>query len=306
MIALSTVFMRRLWCRAVCPLGAIYSLIGRYAFIRRTVEKCIFCLKCKNDCRMGAIRDDLSYSQGECVLCMDCVYDCPEHVTEFKWMPRPSKKVETNINTPKSEPVRGITRRQFLLLTASSIFMAGFKFKVDKREGLVNVIRPPAALKEGEFLNRCIRCGNCMKVCITNGLQPVLLQAGLGGIWTPQLVPEIGYCEYQCTLCGDTCPTQAIPSLTVDEKRRVRLGLAEIDRSICIPWAYGKECIVCQEHCPVDQKAIKLELEATGNAFVSKPYIDTNLCIGCGICQNKCPVRPVRAIKVLAINSDRR
>lgn len=160
------------------------------------------------------------------------------------------------------------------------------------------VIRPPAALEESRFVDRCVRCGNCMKVCITNGLQPVLFQSGLAGLWTPELVPEIGYCEYDCTLCGRTCPTGAIRKLTHDEKRRTRLGLARIDESICIPWANGTECLVCQEHCPIPQKAIKIEWGQAQHGAVRRPSVDASLCVGCGICQNKCPVRPARAIRV--------
>ncbi|MCX5666715.1 MAG: 4Fe-4S dicluster domain-containing protein, partial [Candidatus Omnitrophica bacterium] len=141
-----------------------------------------------------------------------------------------------------------------------------------------------------------------MKVCITNGLQPVMLQAGPGGIWTPGLVPETGYCEYRCTLCGRACPTGAIPAISQEQKLKVKLGLAAIDRSICLPWAEGKECIVCQEHCPVSEKAIKLDTYAGGSA---RPYVDEYLCVGCGICQNKCPVRPARAIRVSPKNADR-
>ena len=147
---------------------------------------------------------------------------------------------------------------------------------------------------------------NCMKVCITNGLQPVIFESGLEGIWTPRLVPEIGYCEYQCTLCGNVCPTGAIPSLTLEKKKRVRLGTAEIDRSICIAWAENKGCIVCEEHCPVSDKAIKLiEYRIDADKTVLRPYVDPRLCVGCGICQNKCPTRPVRAIRVSPVKSDR-
>ena len=199
----------------------------------------------------------------------------------------------------------GVSRRQFLLLMASMPLLFGFKFRGQKGRKADAVIRPPAALKEPEFLNRCVRCGNCMKVCITNGLQPVFLQSGLGGIWTPNLLPEIGYCEYQCTLCGNTCPTGAIPRLTLEEKKRTRLGLAYIDQDLCIPWAYGKQCIVCQEHCPVADKAIKITVEIVDGREVYKPYIDKDLCVGCGICQNKCPVRPVRAIHVLPERASR-
>jgi ferredoxin len=145
-----------------------------------------------------------------------------------------------------------------------------------------------------------------MKVCITNGLQPVLLESGLSGIWTPQIVPETGYCEHACVLCGNTCPTGAIPRLSAEEKKRIRLGLAVIDRSLCIPWAVGEDCIVCEEHCPVADKAIKPKEVMSGGRVLRKPVVDASLCVGCGICQNVCPVRPVRAIRVTPDNADRR
>lgn len=137
-----------------------------------------------------------------------------------------------------------------------------------------------------------------MKVCITNGLQPTMIESGPSGIWTPKLVPEIGYCEYNCTLCGEVCPTQAIPQLPLAQKRRVKLGTAVVDRDICLAWAYHQQCLVCEEHCPVADKAIKIQTDIDDGRPVSKPVVDTSLCIGCGICQNKCPVRPVRAIRV--------
>nr|HPM43516.1 4Fe-4S binding protein [Candidatus Omnitrophota bacterium] len=249
-----SVARRRLWCRAVCPLGAIYAIASRKSFLKRRYGGCSSCGICKSECRMGAIRDDLSYERGECILCMDCVYNCPDHVTHFGFYADnkgPAVSASFGID-------RGISRKGFLVLMAASFASMGFKSKGDTvKESSVSIIRPPAALKEPEFLKRCIRCGNCMKVCITNGLQPVFLESGLSGIWTPKLVPDIGYCEYQCTLCGHTCPTGAIPALSLENKMKVRIGIAEIDRSICLPWAEGKECIVCQEHCPVPDKAIK-------------------------------------------------
>jgi len=129
---------------------------------------------------------------------------------------------------------------------------------------------------------------------VTNGLQPAIFESGLQGMWTPHLVPEIGYCEYTCTLCGEVCPTGAIPKLSVEEKKRTKLGIAKVDRSKCLAWSQNTQCIVCEEHCPVANKAIKIV-----EGGVLKPFVDPELCIGCGICQNKCPARPERAIKVL-------
>jgi Pyruvate/2-oxoacid:ferredoxin oxidoreductase delta subunit len=141
-----------------------------------------------------------------------------------------------------------------------------------------------------------------MKVCPTNGLQPVTMESGLAGIWTPQLVPEIGYCEYNCNLCGTVCPTGAIRHLPIEKKKKMRLGLARVQRNICIAWAEKKQCIVCEEHCPVPNKAIALEKEIVNGKTIYKPEVEDERCIGCGICQNKCPVRPFRAIRVYPLS----
>ncbi|NQT05936.1 MAG: 4Fe-4S binding protein [Candidatus Omnitrophica bacterium] len=78
-------FLKRAWCRMLCPLGAIYALAAKFALLRRKVKECTACKRCKNECRMGAIRDDLSYDKKECILCMDCIYNCQDNVTEFNF-----------------------------------------------------------------------------------------------------------------------------------------------------------------------------------------------------------------------------
>ena len=124
-----------------------------------------------------------------------------------------------------------------------------------------------------------------MKVCITNGLQPTLLETGLEGIWSPRLVPKIGYCEYRCTLCGQVCPSGAIRRLSIEEKAATKLGLAMIDKGRCLPYAHATPCIVCEEVCPTPVKAIWLEevtvKDRDGNKKrVKQPHIDLELCIG--------------------------
>jgi ferredoxin len=172
------------------------------------------------------------------------------------------------------------------------------------------LIRPPGALPEREFLERCVRCGECMKVCLTHGLQPTLLEAGLEGLWTPRLVPRLGYCEYNCTLCGQVCPTQAIRRLPLEVKRRVRIGLAAIDTSRCLPYAFQTSCIVCEEHCPLPRKAIwfdEREVVTRDGALrrVKQPKVAIDLCTGCGICETKCVVQDLPAIRVTSANEDR-
>jgi MauM/NapG family ferredoxin protein len=172
------------------------------------------------------------------------------------------------------------------------------------------LIRPPGALEEKKFLQSCVRCGGCMKVCITGGLQPTLLEAGLEGLWTPVLVPRIGYCEFRCTLCGQVCPTGAIKRLPLEEKQQVRLGHAAIDKGRCLPFAHATPCIVCEETCPTPKKAIWLE-EVTVRDREGKPVrlqqprVDLTMCIGCGACEKHCPVVGQPAIYVTSAGESR-
>jgi ferredoxin len=138
-----------------------------------------------------------------------------------------------------------------------------------------------------------------MKVCPTSGLQPAVLEAGLEGVWTPQLVSRLGYCDYGCNACGQVCPSGAIPPLDLARKRQTHIGVAVVDRNRCLPWADGIPCIVCEEMCPVPQKAVELQTgEGSGDDEIQKPIVIADLCIGCGICQYQCPVEGESAIRV--------
>lgn len=172
------------------------------------------------------------------------------------------------------------------------------------------LVRPPGAVPEDEFLSRCIRCGECMKVCPTNAVQPTFLEAGMVGLWSPLLNMKLGYCEYECTLCTQVCPTDAIKELTFEEKQQTRIGVAAFDRGRCLPWASARSCIVCEEHCPTPTKAIWFEevevLNENGELVTLKqPHVNPDLCIGCGVCENKCPFRDQPAIYVTSAGETR-
>ena len=123
-------------------------------------------------------------------------------------------------------------------------------------------------------------------------------------------MPRIGYCEYNCSLCGQVCPTGAIERLPRERKVAVKIGLAQFDRSRCLPWAYATACIVCEEVCPIPGKAIWYEVvqgkDRKGHLLeLKQPRVDTEKCTGCGICETRCPVVDRPAVFITSIGESR-
>ncbi|MEW5944619.1 MAG: DUF6599 family protein [bacterium] len=290
---------RRFWCRFLCPLGAVHALASRRPLYRRVVSgACTECGKCARTCRMGAIGGNgRATFAGECIECFTCRDVCPEGAVSFRFAPRAGGAAKVSL-----------TRRGVLggiAGTALAVPLVRLSFS-DPARGDTFLVRPPGVWDEERFLQECVRCGECMKVCPTNGLQPSWFEAGLEGMWTPRLVSRIGWCEFNCTMCGQVCPTHAVRRLSVPEKHNAVIGIAVFDRDRCIPWAENEDCIVCEEHCPVPVKAIRLRRESVigddgREKTVLRPYVVEKECIGCGICENKCPVPGQAAIRVTTV-----
>ncbi len=319
----------RFWCRYLCPLGALLGLVARLgAFRIKQSEGCTGCHLCTFNCQGAAEPEKAGlWRPSECLVCGNCTASCPESALTmgfavprlFSDLARLARALPALLHRRTSgtragateSAGTGVSRRYFgYSLLAGLGFLGSMRVAGAHRRSNPLLIRPPGARSEREFLDLCIRCGECMKVCLTNALQPTFLEAGLEGIWTPRLVPTIGYCEYDCTLCGQVCPTQAIRRLDPEEKKRVRIGLATIDTSRCLPYAFQQNCIVCEEHCPLPRKAIWFEevLVVTHDGakrLVKQPHVDPELCTGCGICENKCVLRDRPAIRVTSANEDR-
>ena len=304
-ILLSCLWRPRFYCRFICPLGALFGFLVRWTpwRIRKRQPECTECGLCEADCE-GACEPFGKIRLSECLLCLNCLKPCRQDQMTYG----------TNRSAAGEVPAPGLNRRGFFASAVAGLAIPPvlrLNGTLD-RDWRAAVVRPPGALAEPEFLQRCIKCGQCMRICPTNTIQPALGQAGWEGLWTPILNFRVGSsgCQLNCIACGNVCPTAALRPLSLDEKLGrglfaqtgpIRLGTAFIDRSRCLPWAMDLPCIVCQENCPVSPKAIVLRQEGT----LQKPYVDPARCIGCGICEHECPVSGLRAIRVTAENESR-
>lgn len=309
---------RRMWCRHICPLGALLGQVGRFAIAGRVVDGdlCTGCGRCAAVCPMAAIdargagavdaqegvqtgrsiqattdaRPEATTDPTRCQLGFECADACPEAAIRFGL--GPSKRAY--------DP-----SRRAVLVTGGLSLAGGFFLFTSwgRRHPGEELIRPPGARSEADFLGLCSRCGQCMKVCPTNVIQPAVFAAGLEGMLTPQMAYRHGYCDWTCNECGKVCPTGAIDRLSLPVKRKAIVGRAYIDRDRCIPWADFKDCIVCEELCPIPDKAVVLfeetVLDPEGRLVTLKrPSVVVERCTGCGVCEFKCPVPRRAAIEV--------
>jgi ferredoxin len=226
-------------------------------------------------------------------MCVECLDACPRSDITFSWKPA------LRVWNPEYDPSR---RHALFSLAAAVTSVAVLHSDWLHLQPSPYQLRPPGAT-EDELMSRCIRCGECLRSCPTSALQPSLSEAGLEGMWTPVMLPRLGYCDYACNACGQACPTQAIPPLQLEEKRQQIIGKAYIDENRCIAWADHSECIVCEEMCPLPEKAIQLEEKLVSlvdgtQVQVKLPHVLRQRCIGCGICEYRCPIRGESAIRV--------
>jgi ferredoxin len=290
---------KRFWCQYVCPSGALFGLLSGMPLFRRTqfASGCNSCGACSRVCPTRAIddTDTARTSTAECVTCGLCT-KIKDTCSGFRF------------SAPKSASIKQVDlkRRHVVVgIAGGALMVPVFKATaINTSDGTGRLIRPPGAVPEPEFLSKCIACCNCMKACPTNTLQPCTIKDGLNRLYTPKIVPRIGACDSKCHLCGYVCPTGAIRRLAAEEKPYARVGTAVIDRHRCLPWVQKKECLVCDESCPFN--AIEPRLVETTRGPFKVPVVREDLCVGCGMCELKCPIYDRGAIEVFRFGENRR
>lgn len=171
-------------------------------------------------------------------------------------------------------------------------------------------LRPPAALKESDFIKTCIKCGLCAEACHnreSNRDKETLKQREATlkmakaqdavVIGTPYFIPS----QVPCYMCEDipcvpVCPTGALDESSVTDTsgnldfHMMDMGIATVDTNSCIAF-WGIQCDACYRACPLLDQAIKLVYgrnDRTGKHAFLKPEVDMDFCTGCGLCEKAC------------------
>ena len=312
LIALSTMlaigavawFWGRRYCNSFCPVGTLLGEVSRVALMKMKIDtsKCNSCGLCARKCKSECI-DPATHAidPTRCVVCFDCIDNCAQKAISFS----PIEIAKSNSQHKHPEPKRNdnsadMSRGKFLssmaiaaTLPLSQKVLAQGQHN-GKGKGGPRPVAPPGAGSLSNLHAKCTACHLCVSKCPTHVLQPAVTEYGLQGVMQPVMRYDKGYCLYDCTLCGEVCPTGAINLLDSEEKKMTFIGHAVFHRERCIVSVDGVECGNCAEHCPAEAiKMVKSPIDRR-----TYPEIEKALCIGCGRCEYLCPAKPKKAIEV--------
>ncbi len=307
-VFLLSLFGRRFWCRCVCPSGALFSVGNLLRIGQRKVENtCIDCHRCIEICPFDAIREDHTTRTANCTFCQTCGGVCPPGAIQFV------TRFHRDDFRPEDGPAvspRPVSRRAFVATAAAVAGTAALIQCQSPAPGgnPVRPLRPPGSVPEDLFLDLCIRCAQCFKVCPGPVLHPAGLEYGWESLWTPVANLDHAGCHQDCNFCTLVCPTGAIQPLKVAAKRQFQMGLARVDTATCLPFrqADRRECDACYVECrqagydAIEMREIEIqldppppegmfsELELLEMSRIRAPFVKAAACVGCGICQYRC------------------
>jgi ferredoxin len=282
----------RLFCNTLCPVGTLLGLGARVGLFRLAVDRdaCTKCAQCLHACPAQCI--DLRTGRldaSRCVACYDCVAACGHGGIAYRaaWRTDPSAE---------PAPVFAPEPPRRALLTGALLLGPALALRATATGGRTPApVAPPGAGSVRRLLERCTACQLCVSACPTQVLQPALFHYGWQGFAKPRLDFERSFCNFDCRRCGEVCPTDALTTLELARKQRVSVGVARLETRLCVVETDGTDCAACSEHCPtkaVDTVPFRDNLRL--------PVVREELCLGCGACEFACPVRPERAIVVVA------
>jgi len=288
---LDTFVSPSLFCRSLCPGGALLSLLSPLSVVRlrRDAAQCDDCRICDLICELGQKPMTDQVGSG-CERCGKCVASCPTGALAFSFG-APGK------TRPAPVPGGALPRRSMF---AAIFVVAGAALGTAARAATRAVrLRPPGARSEDDFKRRCIRCFRCAEVCPPKAIR-------LGGpleAFDADL-PYLDVAERACVLCvkcTEVCPTGALerlPANLAELQKKLRMGRPALDRERCLPWRGEGVCRLCYDVCPYPDSAVALV------GPQKAPLFEAKSCVGCGLCAEACP-STARAITIAPTRGER-
>lgn len=300
LIVYLTVTHGRLYCNTICPVGTLLGYLSRYGLFKVRINKvaCIDCKACERKCKAECIDlENHRVDNSRCISCFNCLTSCKFDAIDFTTI----KKAPTLTPSHPAASKVDASRRQALTLLVGTAMIAPQKEdkpKVVSNNATVPVVRkqyvsPPGSADVKEFLSKCTACHLCVSACPTHVIQPSKNEFGWEHIMQVRMDFKTGFCNYECQRCTEVCPTGALTSIMLEDKKLTQLGKAKFVEDNCIVKTENTDCGACSEHCPT--KAVDM-VHYKGN--LSIPEVDESICIGCGACEYACPTKPYKAIYV--------
>ena len=268
-------------------------MLFRSSLLRIKIDEssCSRCGRCSLACKSSCIDFmNRSVDLSRCVACYNCLSTCPDKAITYGF---PSlKKVEMPVDTGKREFIAGT----LLLMFGLSQTVRAKEVPVPKKASTVkedkrSPVCLPGATSIENFSSRCTACSLCVSACPKDVIQPSVLEYGIKGIMQPRMDYHKGFCNFECIICTEICPTGALMPLELEAKKLTQLGKAIFIQDNCIVHTEKTDCGACSEHCPT--KAVQM-VPYEGNLVI--PKVTDDICIGCGACEYACPTTPYKAI----------
>lgn len=288
----------RLFCNTICPVGSLLGLFSKFSVYQIAIDEsnCKSCNLCERECKAGCIdKVNKTIDFSRCVSCYNCFNACHSEGIVYKNMLKESSATQ---QTESGERRRVVIKSLMVYLASlSGISLAQLKI-IPQKESKVAIFRkfpitPPGSESISHFTSSCTACHLCVSACPTQVLQPSFLEYGFLGIMQPRMDYQNSFCNYECVICSEICPTGAIKNIFPETKKLSQLGKAVFIKDNCIVYTEETACAACSEHCPT--KAVDM-LEPHKN--LKAPKLNNDICIGCGACEYACPTRPYKAIYV--------
>ncbi|MCL4549082.1 MAG: 4Fe-4S binding protein [Bacteroidetes bacterium] len=288
----------RLYCNTVCPVGTLLGYISRISVFKILIkdEDCISCSLCTQECKSGCIdSDNKTVDMSRCVMCFDCLSLCPTDGITFSY----SYKKRSNENIPVEQSKRDFFTKTLLYFISVTAIGAQVQKKIivtkpsTKAIFKQSAVSPPGSISVERFNSKCTACNLCVVSCPTQVLQPSFLEYGFLGIMQPWMDNAVGFCNFECTICADVCPTGAILPIPLEKKKLTQIGKAKFVKDNCVVNTQKTDCGACSEHCPT--KAVHM-IPFEGKLLI--PETRDDYCIGCGACEFACPTFPYKSIYV--------